>query len=351
VAELQRAVAGNRAPAVNLLIEQVQLLQAQTMEVHRLLLDDAHPIPKTELPELMAAIDDSLKSAQEAQERLDYAEAWLKASRARRGLTHLMRLHWENANEQFTKLFTDLKSPIAPTPQPGFSEPPVRLFSPVAVPPLTSFATLPQAYVWKDWIAKGRLSVNLLPGGNFEDPEGLARTGWLDEGYESEGTRSEFLIVPEKPDKPGKGKFRRVLKLAGPPEDKKRGIDSLPPYLDHPVAAVRTPPMKVYEGELIRIAVQIDMPYPCVSGAGGVFVRDSIGGEPLQFRSTAAVPGWQEVVLFRRAPADGEMTILLGYGGHQYAKFDNLRIQKVVSGPKDDAPVATAPAPAPARRR
>ncbi len=160
--------------------------------------------------------------------------------------------------------------------------------------------------------------------------------------------------MPEKPEKPGKGKFRRVLKLAGPPEDKKAGVDKLPPYLDHPVAAVRTPPIKVYEGELIRIAVQIDMPFPCVSGAGGVFVRDSIGGEPLQFRVTAAVPGWQEVVLYRRAPADGEMTVLLGYGGHQFAKFDNLRIQKVVSGPKeapDDRPVATAPAAPPARRR
>ncbi len=354
VAELQRAVAGNRAPAVNLLIEQVQLLQAQAMEVHRLLLDDGHPIPKTELPELMTAINESLKAAQDAQERLDYAEAWLKASRARRSLTHLMRLHWENAQEQFAKLFTDPKAPNGPTPQAGFTEPPVRHFSVVAVPPLTSYATLPQAYVWKDWIAKGKLSPNLLPGGNFEDPAGLARTGWLDEGYESEGTRSEFLVVPEKPDKPGKGKFRRVLKLAGPPEDKKLGVDALAPYVDHAVAAVRTPPIKVYEGELIRIAVQIDMPFPCISGAGGVIVRDSLGGEPLQFRSTAPVPGWQEVVLYRRAPADGEMTVLLGYGGHQFAKFDNLRIQKVISGPKDapaDPPVAAAPVPTPARRR
>ncbi len=110
VADLQRGVAGNRAVAVNLLIEQVELLRAQTMEVHRLLLDDGHPIRKSVTPELLAAIDDSLKAAQDARERLDYAEAWVQARRARRGLTHLMRLHWEDAQEDFVKLLSDPKS-------------------------------------------------------------------------------------------------------------------------------------------------------------------------------------------------------------------------------------------------
>ncbi len=212
---------------------------------------------------------------------------------------------------------------------------------------MTSFATLPQAYLWKDRISQGKLTANVLPGGNFEDPEGLAKAGWIDEGYQSEGTHSEFVVMPENA---SKKKFQRVLRLSGLPEDKTRGVDAMASYVDHPISAVRTPPVKVYEGELIRIAVQIDMPSPCVSGAGGVFVRDSIGGEALQFRTTAPVPGWQEVVLYRRVPADGELTVMLGYGGHQHAKFDNLRIQKDTYDPQA-APVATAPASAPPARR
>ena len=348
IAEIQRAVARVRPKAVALLIEQVQLLFASTLEVHRLLLDDGHKIPDTNIDEILSKATTCLKSAQDAQEALDYSLAWSEALGARRELTHLMRLHWETALAEFTKLLTDPKGPAGPAPLAGFQGTPIRFFSVVSVPPLTSFATLPQAYVWKDWIAKGRLSQNLLPSGNFENPEGLARAGWLDEGYESEKTHAEFVIMPEKAPN---NQVRRVLKLSGSPADAKAGVDALAPYLDHPVAAVRTPPVKVYEGELIRIAVQIDMPTMTVPGAGGVIVRDSIGGDPLQFRSSAAVPGWQEVVLFRRAPADGELTVLLGYGGHQFARFDNFRIQKVISAPQDDRPVAAVPAPLPARRR
>ena len=179
----------------------------------------------------------SLKAAQVAQEALDFDVAWLEATRARRGLAHLMRLHWEAAVAEFTKALTDPKQPAGPRPQPGFTEPTVRPFSPVWVPPLTSFATLPKAYHWKDWIVKGRFSPNLLPSGNFENPDALARDGWVDESYESEDNRSEFVVMTEKAPK---GVVRRFLKLSGPPADEKRGVDGLAPFLDQPVAAVRT---------------------------------------------------------------------------------------------------------------
>ncbi len=351
VSEIQRAVARVRPLAVNLLIEQVQLLLTSTVEIHRLLLDDGHKLPDATNPqEILDSVTKSLKTAQEAQEGLDYILAWLEANRARRALAHLMRLHWEAAVTDFTKLLTDPKQPAGPTPQVGFKEPSVRPFSVVWVPPLTSYATLPQAYIWRDWIAKGKFSQNLLPSGNFEDPDALARAGWVDEGYESEGTRSEFVIMPEKVPN---GPYRRVLKLSGPPADAKRGVDGQAPFLDHPVAAVRTPPVKVAEGEMIRISVQIDMPTTCAPGAGGVFVRDSIGGETLQYRTAAALPGWQEIVLYRRAPAEGELTVLLGYGGHNFAKFDNLRIQKVLSlsATEPPAPAVATPAPVRGRRR
>jgi hypothetical protein len=64
-----------------------------------------------------------------------------------------------------------------------------------------------------------------------------------------------------------------------------------------------------------------------------VIVRDSIGGEALQFRSTDPIPELSRVVLYRRVPADGELTVTLGLAGYGDVFFDDLRIEPVVSIP------------------
>jgi hypothetical protein len=323
--EIQRAVVSVRPRAVNLLIEQVQAELAWGLEIHRLLTDDGHKF--IEADELVSQSQSRMKSAIDAYERMDYEIAWKEARRSARALQNLLRFHWELAVKEYTEMLTDKKQACGPKPLPGFEKEPYRVFSPVCIPPLVSSATLLQAWLWKDWIAKGPLGGNLLPSGDFEDPEGLGDAGWVNESYDTPGSKSEFVIRAEKA---GPEKYRRVLELSGRPIDPK-GLDLLPPGVDQLVSAVRTPPIKVAEGELIRIAVLVDMPTDTVGGAGGVVIRDSIGGEPLQFRSTAAIPGYQEVVIYRRAPVDGEMTVLLGYAGHQVVRFDNLRIQKIIA--------------------
>ena len=99
------------------------------------------------------------------------------------------------------------------------------------------------------------------------------------------------------------------------------------------MAAVRSPAVRVGAKQFVRISVLVHRPIASAPGAGGVIVRDSIGGETLQFRTTDPIPELSRVVLYRRVPADGELTVTLGLAGYGDVFFDDLRIEPVVSIP------------------
>ena len=113
-----------------------------------------------------------------------------------------------------------------------------------------------------------------------------------------------------------------------------KNLDSIQPFLDFPVAAIRTPPILVERNNLIRISVLIKRVFPTAAGAGGVIVRDSIGGEQFQFRSAGAIPEYQRLLLFRKAPTNDPFTVTLGLAGYGEAYFDDLRVEVVE---QDDA--------------
>ncbi len=87
----------------------------------------------------------------------------------------------------------------------------------------------------------------------------------------------------------------------------------------------------------MRIRVKVRIPQNFASGGSGVVVRDSLGGETLQFATNEATRGWREVVLYRRIPEDGEITVTLGLAGLGEAYFDDLKIE-VLENSSDDAP-------------
>ncbi len=65
-----------------------------------------------------------------------------------------------------------------------------------------------------------------------------------------------------------------------------------------------------------------------------MIVRDSIGGEQFQFRTSEPIPEYKRVLLFRKAPGNGTFTVLLGLAGYGEALFDDLRVEVVE---QDDA--------------
>ncbi len=100
-----------------------------------------------------------------------------------------------------------------------------------------------------------------------------------------------------------------------------------------PAAAVRSPAVAVGAGNLIRISVLVRRPVESVPGQGGIIIRDSIGGEQLQYRHTDALPQFCRVVLYRKAPSDGEFTVTLGLAGYGLAQFDDFRVELVEEEP------------------
>jgi hypothetical protein len=110
--------------------------------------------------------------------------------------------------------------------------------------------------------------------------------------------------------------------------------------------------VKVRAGQFLRISVMVKRMKPTVSGVGGVIVRDSIGGEALQFVSNEPMPKKTRIVLYRRAPADGELTVTIGLAGYDNVFFDDFQIQRVEASapPRDLARRPLPPRPGVATR-
>ena len=69
-------------------------------------------------------------------------------------------------------------------------------------PPSISFFTLPEPYIWADWI-KGkpgyRFGRNRVPSGDFDDPQMISESGWVDMSYQQDGLIGKVSVVAARP--------------------------------------------------------------------------------------------------------------------------------------------------------
>jgi hypothetical protein len=186
---------------------------------------------------------------------------------------------------------------------------------------------------------------NLVPNGDFEevDAESFRQQGWMSVGYAVDGLATTLENVDNKTTTPGAG--RRMLKLTVRPADP-QAVDELPPFQEHPIVAVQSPPIAVKKHQFLRISARLRTDRETPAGGGGLIVRDSIGGSWLQFRQSKAIPKWSRIVLYRRAPADGDLTVTIGLAatfGDLY--IDDLRVERAVSPGAYRAPSPTPEPP------
>ncbi len=342
--QIEQSVNRVRPLAVNLAIEQAEIQRAWVAEIDSLLQDMRHP--QKDAAGLINQSAELIKSAREALEREDYQTGWDEARRAGRPLRVLMRYHFMAAYDEIVKILNDEDLPCGPLTYQGQEKPRARIVAPVVVAPLSSFSTLPQAWIWADWIRTGRLGRNLVPSGDFNDPKVLKEGGWVDESYKTEDIETEIKVQKGGPDKNERG--RNLVMFSRP--RKGLTVDSLPPFVDHPVVAIRSPAVKVGARQVYRISVMAYMGLSTAPGAGGLIVRDSLGGERLQYRNLQALGEWHEIVFYRRAPADGTISVTLGLAGYNYCAFDDLKIEPIVETVEvDPRQVAVRPRRKPAR--
>ncbi len=367
--------------AVPLAIEQALIMHKAVTETHVRLAADGHQFrskvdlkmrrlagiekPPPDVDDLLAKSMEHIKSAREATDRQDYSVAWSEAQRAKRTLRVIMRGYWDQAWGAFTRAAESI-NPDGPkdedeSPKRVEITPKVKLDAPlllqqVACPPIISFYTLPEFYIWVDWI-KGRpgyrFGRNRVPSGSFDDPDLITADGWVDVSYQLEGIVAKITTVSRaeangkalgknRPNRdqlaPDNANSTRVVKLQVLPEKQEELDTILPKFFDFPVAAIRSPPIPVEANNLIRISVLVKRPYQSSSGLGGVIVRDSIGGEQFQYRTSGPLPSFSRVLLFRKAPADGSFTVTLGLAGYAEAYFDDLRVEVIEEAIGDAEP-------------
>jgi hypothetical protein len=355
---METYVAQVRPVAVQLAIEQAEIMLQNASEINgRLSADGQTLVTKEELRRryeagimtrpvderaLLTDAEGRIKAAREARERFDYPVAWSEARRALRALRILMHGHWTKTFQTFAKAASD----SWPKPPKGSKIRPIPvLVQPVSCPPCVTFNTLPEAYVWTDWIGGKlgyRFGENRVPSGSFDDAKAMAEDGWANFDYQMDGVTVKKEVAARE-----KGSDDLVIRMSVESANP-RDLDKNVPFFDFPMAALRSPAIKVQANNLIRISVQVKRPIASVPGMGGIIVRDSIGGEQLQFRTPAPIPSFSRIVLYRKAPADGELTVTLGLAGYGEAYFDDFRIELVEA---DAAPTGSDIAAAPDDRR
>jgi hypothetical protein len=351
MAERVEAVVNTIRPrAAQMAIEQAELKLAWVTDVNgrlaadgHVLIDDKERLKRetnggsisTDQADLLLKAAENIKAAHENAERLDWENAWSEARRASRSLRVLMRGLWQNAltamvraNTPAADLANEELIKVGRAKRVGET----LILPPTSSPPLVAFNTLPQHYLWVDWMKSGRFSRNLVPSGAFDQPETLEKAGWTNQSYQYDGIRSKVTTVED-----AKNKRRRLLKMTVEAA-KSVPIDTLPPFIEQPAAAIRSPAVKVRGGQFLRISVSVKRAMPTPEGFGGLIIRDSIGGEALQYVSTEAIPALTRVVIYRRAPADGDLTVTLGLAGYGEAFFDEFKIERVEAAPAFEPP-------------
>jgi hypothetical protein len=380
VERVQAAIAPVRPLAVQLAIEQAELMFQAATEINgRLAADGQHLLGPEDLKhrsdaglvsrptderDLLAKAEASIKAAREAREREDFPLAWAEARRAERPLRHLMNGHWQRGFAAFAKAVIDSYPKINPEQKPKryssaevkkknqddlknklLPEIPIQLKG-ISCPPAIAANTLPELYLWIDWIGgkKGfKFGDNRLPTGSFDDPDAMTEAGWQNVNYQVDGVTVRMATVPRDG-----SKTNRMIRMKVEATRAAELDTTAPQFFDFPVAAVRSPAIKVQAKNLIRISVLVKRPTASVPGMGGVIVRDSIGGEQFQFRTSDPMPSFHRVVLYRKAPADMDFTVTLGLAGYDEAFFDDLRVEFVEA---DDEPAGSELANRPANRR
>jgi hypothetical protein len=292
--------------------------------------------PQKESAALINQAGELIKSAKEALAREDYQLAWDEARRAGRPLRILMPYHFMAVYDAIIKDLNDVDLPCGPGTYDGQEKPRARIIQPIVAAPLASFSTLPQAWVWRDWMRTGKLGRNQMPSGHFNDRDAFNEAGWSNVSYKTDEIDADVQITPGGADvnwgkKPEEGATPKTkLQLFANP---KKGItlDSLVPFVDHPIVAVRSPAVKVSARQVYRISVMVKMANFALPGAGGLIVKDSIGTDRLQFRTRdVGAAEWYEAVYYRWVPADGMMSVTLGMAGYGYASFDDFKIEPIV---------------------
>ncbi|MBI3410293.1 MAG: hypothetical protein HY040_18295 [Planctomycetes bacterium] len=269
-----------------------------------------HTLP--DATQLMNDADNRIKTTKSLWDIRNFPEAYREGQRALRPLRILMRAQWEEAVK--------------------------NLDSPVSSPYAVTFFTLPRHWMFMDQISKMTPTANVLPGGDFETVPDRKQETWKVE----DPTLDEVELIPQrvaqiqqpidlkskvptKVELPHQGKQCAMLQI------KPKNKAAVPAALERTLLAITSPTVNLQPGTLVQVSAWVRIPQQITASPDGALFYDSAGGEPLAIRLTEPTP-WKKLVLYRRIPASGTMSVTLAMTGIGSVYFDDVRIEPLVPG-------------------
>jgi hypothetical protein len=245
---------------------------------------------------LLSAARRSVDEADAALRTGNERAAFVAARRANVPLGQLQRSHWERARAQSPSSVT---SPLA-----------------------GSFGTLPEHWQFVASLAASIEQPNRLPAGDFEELRSMVQAGWHQSLHPIEGIETTVEVSPG-----GTAKGRSCLRMEVRPKDPAMAttlVETAPVWITSPAVQVR-------RGEIVRVRGKVRVSTPIRGSVDGLLIVDSLGGEALAERF-GATREWEEFVMYRAAPGDGEMTVTFALTGFGEAMIDDVEIQPMQLG-------------------
>jgi hypothetical protein len=285
---LARRLAGFASRAAALEKELATASLAEVEEVERRLPSDVRDASATAT--LLAAARRSFEEANKAFAAGDRRAAYVAARRVHHPLGQLRRSAWDRAFES--------------------------LQSSTASPYLASFTTLPDHWRLLETLRAATVGSNQLAGGDFENLSATVDAGWHHVVHPLAGIETTVDISPG-----GTANGRACLRMEVRAKEA-AGDDALvettPVWITSPQVAVR-------QGEIIRIKGRVRVATPVRGSVDGLMIVDSLGGEGLAERF-GQTGGWEDFVLYRAAPQDGQVTVTFALTGFGEAMLDDITI-------------------------
>jgi hypothetical protein len=204
----------------------------------------------------------------------------------------------------------------------------------VASPYAVSFYTLPRHWQFVNQLRNSQPGANVLPGGGFETPRDQAPPAWMSEMK----TLDEVDLSAERIGEEVK-EGQQCLRL----QIKAKNAEHPPVALERTFLAIHSPAVRLTPGTLVRISAWLRIPRPIAASTDGALLYDSAGGEPLSVRVTGVTP-WKQVVLFRKVPTSGTISVTMALTGVGTVFFDDVRVEPLLANPPTTAGRDSPPA-------
>jgi hypothetical protein len=301
---LSRRLAGIANRTAEMLSELVDRTYAQCEAVERRL--PAEVRDPSAAQQFLATARGRLDQAERAMAAGDRRTAFIEARRANTPLGQLQRKHWQRAE--------------------------ASLRSTVASPFTATFDTLPEHWQLLAVLRASAHQENVLAGGDFEDLQSMIEAGWRHVEHAQDGVETKVEVAPG-----GSSNGRSCLRMEVQPRDRSKAavlLETAPLW-------VTSPAVPVSRGMIVSIRGRIRVPAAVRGSVDGLMIIDSLGGEALAERF-GQTGGWEEFVLYRAAPSDGQLRLTFALTGFGEAMIDDVTIRPVQSATSEASANPTA---------